>query len=156
MAKISQKRLEMGEEAWHEYQKQRKRAKAKRYCDIHPNVVKRRNCAVVSSRNKKKRLLVEYKGSQCEHCGFKTDIMSVYDFHHKDPKQKDFGISHKSGYGKSLEIVKKEVDKCLLLCKNCHAIEHHRLDEQAKQQRLFELNMIKDDYEAEAQKAEES
>ena len=65
MAKISQKRLEMGEEAWHEYQKQRKRAKAKRYCDLHPDVAKRRSCAVVRSRNKKKRLLVEYKGSQC-------------------------------------------------------------------------------------------
>ena len=136
MAKLSKKRLEMGEEAWHEYQKQRKRSKAKRYADLHPDVMIKKRCAVATCRNKKKKLLVEYKGGKCEHCGFKTDIMSVYDFHHKDPSQKDFGISHKSGYGKSLEQTKKEVDKCLLLCRNCHAIEHHRIVQETRQDRL--------------------
>jgi predicted HNH restriction endonuclease len=109
MAKISQKRLEMGEEAWAIYQKERKNAKAKRYADMHPEKKDRRKQSVVSARNKKKRLLVEY------------------DFHHKDPNEKDFGISSPSGYGKSMTEVKLEVDKCLLLCRNCHAIEHDRL-----------------------------
>jgi hypothetical protein len=123
----SKKRIEMGEDAWEEYQIQRKRFKANKHTECHPEKIKARNKSVVKCRNKKKQILVEYKGGQCEHCGFKTEIMSVYDFHHKDPKNKDFAISSRQGYCKSIELAKLEVDKCLLLCRNCHAIEHDRL-----------------------------
>jgi hypothetical protein len=76
---------------------------------------------VVNWRKDKKRKLVEYKGGCCEKCGYKKCI-DAFDFHHMDPNQKDFGISAKSY---SFERLKKEVDKCILVCKNCHAELHY-------------------------------
>ncbi|MHA1789180.1 MAG: hypothetical protein ACTSXT_08130 [Candidatus Helarchaeota archaeon] len=46
--------------------------------------------------------------------------LSVLVFHHKNPKLKKFGISH-SGVIKSWKKTKVELDKCMLLCRNCHA-----------------------------------
>lgn len=78
-----------------------------------------------------KRNAIEYKGGKCEHCGYdKCD--AVFDFHHKNPKEKDFGIST-SGKRFGADI-KKELDKCLLLCGNCHNAEHQRLDEEAEKE----------------------
>ena len=100
--KISKRRQEMGEDAWGEYQKERRRKKASTYWNS--SVGK-----VIRSRQKKKLLLVEYKGGVCERCQFKSDIMNVYDFHHVNPEEKDFNISHENA---SLERCKKKIDKC--------------------------------------------
>lgn len=75
---------------------------------------------VVKWRQDKKIKLVEYKGGECEKCGYKKSI-SALSFHHKDPNEKDFSISSKSY---SFERLKQEVDKCMLVCQNCH-IEIH-------------------------------
>jgi hypothetical protein len=45
----------------------------------------------------------------------------AYDFHHKDPNEKDFMISKQA---KSFEAIKAELDKCELLCAVCHRFEH--------------------------------
>lgn len=47
----------------------------------------------------------------------------VYDFHHINPDEKDFQLS--SGSTRGLKACKEEVDKCLLLCANCHRIVHN-------------------------------
>jgi len=47
-------------------------------------------------------------------------------FHHEDPNKKDFNISGKSY---SFERMKKEVDKCILLCGNCHGEVHEEIFE---------------------------
>ena len=49
--------------------------------------------------------------------------MSALEFHHLDPKEKDFSISTNI---KSLDLIKKELDKCILLCANCHREEHFK------------------------------
>jgi hypothetical protein len=67
-----------------------------------------------------KKLLVEYKGGKCINCGYSNCVESL-DFHHLDSKEKDFNISGKSY---SLERLKNEVDKCVLLCSNCHREFH--------------------------------
>jgi hypothetical protein len=125
--KISKNRLQMGEEAWSEYQRQRKNNKSNRY---------RLNNSekVISSRRKKKKALVEYKGGKCERCGLKSEICDIYDFHHIDPNKKEFGISQ-NGKNFSLEKLKVEADKCLLVCKNCHAVIHYEIN----QKRIHEL-----------------
>lgn len=117
---FSQRRREMGEEAWSAYQTERSRAKAKRFYEAngaHQQVV---------DRQKKKRLLVEYKGGKCQRCELKTHIMDVYDFHHRDPETKLFGIA-KANVSRPLAELKKEADKCDLLCRNCHAIVEYEL-----------------------------
>jgi len=79
---------------------------------------------VISWRQRKKVELVEYKGGKCEHCGYNKSVRALT-FHHLDPTKKDFAISGKSW---SMDKLTKEVDKCIMLCANCHAEEHERLD----------------------------
>ena len=81
--------------------------------------------AVQRRRDKIKQLAVEYKGSKCEICGYDKCIAAL-EFHHKDPTKKDFGISAK-GYTRSWETVKTELDKCILVCANCHRELHFNL-----------------------------
>lgn len=78
--------------------------------------------AVQRRRDKLKLLAVEYKGGCCQHCGYDKYIGAL-EFHHLDPSQKDFSISG-SGYTRSFEKMKPELDKCILLCANCHREEH--------------------------------
>lgn len=47
----------------------------------------------------------------------------LLDFHHIDPNDKLFQIAQ--GSSKGWEKVQKEIDKCILLCKNCHSEFHH-------------------------------
>jgi len=57
----------------------------------------------------------------CKKCGI-TDYRVLH-FHHRDPSQKSFNIG--SGATRSLSNIKKEIEKCYILCANCHAILHH-------------------------------
>jgi transcription elongation factor Elf1 len=48
----------------------------------------------------------------------------LLDFHHIDPSKKDFQLSQGERYG--WEKVQKEIDKCIVLCSNCHRDFHHQ------------------------------
>lgn len=87
-----------------------------------------RGKAISYIRKAVKKQLIEYKGGKCEKCGYNTCQTALH-FHHTNPEEKDFSISDKlqHGYFKMEELF-KEVDKCQLLCANCHAEEHERLD----------------------------
>lgn len=76
-------------------------------------------------RDKFKKGCVEYKGGKCEHCGY-TKSISALQFHHKDPKEKLYEISREA-HRRPWESVKAELDKCLMLCANCHIEEHDKL-----------------------------
>lgn len=52
--------------------------------------------------------------------------MRSLDFHHKDPNTKEFSIGKEGCIG--WEKVKKEIDKCILVCSNCHGEIHDKLD----------------------------
>lgn len=72
---------------------------------------------------------VKYKGSKCEDCGL--DLITNYwcaHFHHLDPKQKDFTIGEL--YQKRWHHLKEEVQKCALLCSNCHNKRHCDIERQ--------------------------
>ena len=68
----------------------------------------------ISQKGKKR---VEEKGGKCIICGYNKCISSL-DFHHKNPQEKEFGINECISY--SYERLLKEVDKCELVCRNCH------------------------------------
>lgn len=72
-----------------------------------------------------KRRAVEYKGGKCCRCGYNR-CLAALEFHHKDPTQKDPEIRFGSSRSSWEEIV-KELDKCILLCSNCHREEHERI-----------------------------
>lgn len=61
---------------------------------------------------------IEYKGGKCQTCGYKK-YQGALELHHVDKSRKSFGIGDK-GYTRSWERVKAELDKCVLLCANCH------------------------------------
>lgn len=82
--------------------------------------------AVQKRREVVKQKAVEYKGGKCSRCGYDRCVQAL-SFHHTDPKEKDFGISSK-GYTRSWESVKKELDKCILVCHNCHSEIHAEID----------------------------
>jgi hypothetical protein len=65
----------------------------------------------------------EYKVSRgCKRCGFREHPAAL-DFHHRDPLQKEFSIGASiKRFGLSLTRVKKEAEKCDVLCANCHRI----------------------------------
>jgi hypothetical protein len=69
-----------------------------------------------------RRNAVDYKGGSCELCGYSKCIEAL-EFHHRDPSGKGFGISSK-GYTRSWRKVKEELDKCILVCANCHRELH--------------------------------
>lgn len=65
-----------------------------------------------------KQLSIEYKGGRCCFCGY-SKCQNALEFHHINPQEKEFGIAAK-GYTRSWEKVKEELEKCLLVCVNCH------------------------------------
>lgn len=65
-------------------------------------------------------MLIDYKGGACQFCGY-NKCQEALDFHHLDSKKKDFNIS---GGTKSFERLKPEIDKCVLVCANCHREIH--------------------------------
>lgn len=74
--------------------------------------------------NKKKKVqeeAIEYLGGKCTHCQQSFPSI-VYDFHHVNPSEKDFILSEH--WGDSRDKIWNELDKCILLCANCHRIEH--------------------------------
>lgn len=81
--------------------------------------------AVKKRRKKVRRMAVEYKGGCCEKCGYNR-CLEALEFHHKNPSRKDFAISSK-GYTRSWERVRSELDKCVMLCANCHREVHAKL-----------------------------
>ena len=73
---------------------------------------------VIQNRRKKKQKLVEQFGGKCTVCGYKR-YAGALDFHHINPKNKEFALSVK-GLSYSWESLVKEAHKCILVCKNCH------------------------------------
>ncbi len=73
-------------------------------------------------RNKIKEKSVEYKGGKCFICGYDKCNRSLQ-FHHQNPSEKDFDFNRIRNW----ERVKKELDKCILVCANCHAEIHDGL-----------------------------
>ncbi len=81
--------------------------------------------AVTARRRKVRKMAVDYAGGKCCVCGYSTSIRALT-FHHLDPSQKDFGLSDR-GLTRSWDKTKREIDKCVLLCANCHAEVHDGL-----------------------------
>ncbi len=61
---------------------------------------------------------LEYKGNKCQICGYDKCIRAL-EFHHLKKEEKSFGLSE-SGLTRSWAKILVELDKCILLCANCH------------------------------------
>jgi hypothetical protein len=81
-------------------------------------------CSVNERRFDIKKKAVEYKGGKCCLCGYAHCFRALV-FHHEDETKKEFGVG--GNHCRKWEDVKKELDKCHLLCANCHAEVHEGL-----------------------------
>lgn len=96
----------------------------RKYCDsCRDTVFKKRRVRLVSKRRHEiKKLAIEYKGGKCQICEY-DKCVEAFEFHHLEPAHKDFALSDK-GYTRSWDSVKTELDKCVMLCANCHRETH--------------------------------
>lgn len=74
---------------------------------------------VADRRRKVKAILVSEAGGSCRICGYDRYVGALQ-FHHLDPEQKRLSLSLR-GITYSLERMREEASKCVLLCSNCHA-----------------------------------
>ena len=87
--------------------------------------------AYKASARKYKALLIEwfqeYKSTLCcSRCG---DVNSWrLAFHHVDPNNKVSGISQMVSNHMSRVLIMEEINKCIVVCQNCHADIHHELE----------------------------
>lgn len=105
---------------------------------------------VKNSRHNLKRRLLYSMGNQCAICGY-NKCSSALEFHHLNPTDKDFTLGTNANI--AFEKALKEVQKCILVCANCHREIHEGLidsnnlissyDENKAQEMLQEIEDIK-------------
>lgn len=78
--------------------------------------------SVITWRQRTKLKALNYLGGKCMICGYDKCVGALH-FHHKNPEEKDFNISSKSV---SWDKIQKELDKCILVCANCHSELHYK------------------------------
>lgn len=101
--------------------------KTKQHIKNNPAKFKVINNNIKIIKNNFKRLAVDYKGGKCAICSYNKNLAAL-SFHHLDSKDKEINISN---FKASLTLEEehiKELNKCLLLCENCHQEEHHRIN----------------------------
>ena len=74
-------------------------------------------------KRQRKEWAIQYLGGACKECN-QTFHPAIYEFHHRIPEDKDRDPSKMLQL--SLERLQKELDKCDLLCANCHRLIHHK------------------------------
>ena len=105
----------------------------RKYCfECSPYSYKEQSKNITAIRTAIKKQLVKYKGGKCEICGYNKSLRALQ-FHHINPEEKDFSISNNLLNGHfNMNDFYNEIDKCKLLCANCHAEEHERLDKNSE------------------------
>lgn len=74
--------------------------------------------------NERKEFVSQIKAEfGCAKCGEKREYM--LDFHHKNPSIKDDTIARITSNNNKMENIQKEIDKCVVLCSNCHREFHY-------------------------------
>lgn len=118
--------------------KYRSRRVEQKFCSIactarYPTTPEQRLAATVRNvttwRIRLKRKCVEYKGNKCNICSYDRCIQAL-EFHHRDPAEKDFAIGA-NGVTRAWSKVMVELDKCDLLCANCHRETHAKMHGEA-------------------------
>ena len=74
--------------------------------------------------NKRKVEAINTLGGQCSKCGYKGNAAALC-FHHINPSLKSFPLDIRNFSSKPIVEINKEVNKCMLLCSNCHMELHH-------------------------------
>lgn len=72
----------------------------------------------------RKKQAIQKLGGKCSKCGYCKNI-AVLSFHHLDPSIKSFGLDMRHFSNNGIQVLEKELAKCILLCMNCHIELHY-------------------------------
>lgn len=78
---------------------------------------------VIRWRKRFKRKLISAMGGKCQCCGYDR-CDEALEFHHIDPVLKEFTFASIRANPKKLESIIPELEKCILVCSNCHKEIH--------------------------------
>ena len=74
--------------------------------------------------------MADYKGGCCQICGY-TRYIGALDFHHIKPEEKKFNLSVDNLF-RSWTLILEELDKCVMICSNCHREVHAKIIDLSK------------------------
>ena len=76
------------------------------------------------TKQRNRKFVNDYKlKNGCKICGYNKSSSSLH-FHHRDPSTKIDAVARLSNWSYGLDTIKEEMDKCDLLCANCHGELH--------------------------------
>ena len=87
--------------------------------------------AVAKRRKMIKQMAIKHKGGKCCIFGY-SKCNSALDFHHREESNKSFGLAVR-GLTRSWERTRKELNKCILVCANCHREIHEGITQPPKE-----------------------
>lgn len=99
-------------------------------------------------RTRLKERIVYVMGDKCQCCGY-DKLHSALELHHLNPKEKDFTLGTNTNI--SWNSARKEIQKCILVCANCHReihaglIDLDSLKSSFSEDRANEIDQLVDD-----------
>ena len=110
---------------WRKIHPEAWRANQERYRRKHKEERKKKNIeALRKGRERNHAFLKKYKLERgCQVCGYKKCAKAL-EFHHIDSNNKEYHVSYTASRAYSLKLIQKELEKCIILCANCHRELH--------------------------------
>lgn len=110
-------------EEWKEYQRNYQRSWHQRHRAERLASIRQRKAVIKAATSE----YIQGLKSQlyCVDCGQRHP--ATLHFHHLHAEDKEFNIGHAVSDGISLDRIKTEIEKCIVLCANCHAIRHYNM-----------------------------
>jgi hypothetical protein len=103
------------------------RTRQKKYCShVCANKVQQNNSYQAQKKRAflRKKYYVQLLGGSCNICGYKINYSGLC-FHHKEPDKKSFSLDARTLSNTTEDKILEEINKCQLLCLNCHAEIHN-------------------------------
>jgi hypothetical protein len=125
--KNKEKILERQRKRWNENKEENNKKQRENYRNL-PKEIKTERLKYIKEqgikrKEKLKAKYYEYKKQGCSICGY-NKCLKALDFHHKEGEEKTINISRTLSQNKNWEDMKGELDKCIILCSNCHRELH--------------------------------
>lgn len=91
----------------------------------------------------KNKLINIYGSNRCQECRYDGRITATLSFHHIDGVNKDFALGSSFRIGDNwIQKVVNELDKCELLCENCHRMKHIDMEKYNRFQDLIKNKVL--------------
>lgn len=94
------------------------------------------SCATAIKGIRAKERALKYKGCKCQICGY-DECTEALEFHHLNPQQKQMNFNTAIMGKYKWDTIKQELDKCILVCSNCHRELHYHEGLEEKYEKII-------------------